>query len=213
MLNEPQSRAASTFALWTAIVTVAGLCWSLGRALSQPTLDAAMAPQSEQAAVSHAPSVGEPDVYSARTTLLVQVAYAESVHDRVALWHVLARRAAAAGVSLEQMATRYVSLLRPAGASLPRGRWVRQVTADCARPAALPASEPWSRAQCERVAADAEAFQRGELADPCEHAPTQWGMRGGVDRVRAARAVQAGRWLPAACSSRMGNAFYREVRR
>lgn len=167
----------------------------------------------EPATDTAARRVGEPV-----TLLLARAALAESdwsAPDRAALLHVLDRRAKRAGISVEQMAQRYVSAY-VVGLS-HRSAWKLTLAADCSEP------EGWQRdvegdwhgyaKRCARLFEDVRAFQRGELADPCSGA-TQWGARNlKRDAERAARAVKAGRWLPARCSAPTANAFYREVRR
>lgn len=138
-------------------------------------------------------------------TVLTRVAYGESLHDRVALWYVLQRRAALAGVSIDRMAVRYVSALRAGLKREPRRQWVRRIDADCARPDGLPAREVWSVEICQRVRADGVAFLHGGLVDPCPRA-MHWGSRDArfTDHRRAVRA----HWRLAACSAGMQNELW-----
>jgi len=135
----------------------------------------------------------------------VIIAYAESVHDRAAEWHVLGKRAAKAGTTTEQLAQRYVSVFKAAVVGQPRTKWLRAITADCGRPVGLPTSETWDVAQCQHVRLEAEQFLGGTLPDPCPNA-MHWGMRTGIDHERALRA----RWKPATCAQKMANDFWRE---
>jgi hypothetical protein len=148
-------------------------------------------------------------------TLLTRACVAEtdwSRPDCAAVLHVLKRRAATAGEPIEQMAGRYVAMLATHDNS-PRARWVMQLTADCSEPADWDQSAgrwKWYAPKCKQLVADVQAFERGALPDPCGGA-TQWGSRTlPQDAERAARALKAGRWVLARCSTRTANAFYSE---
>jgi hypothetical protein len=53
----------------------------------------------------------------------------------------------------------------------------------------------------------AEEIVRGEVEPECDRPPHHWGARYGVDKSRAERAIEAGRWRMANCG-RTRNAFY-----
>lgn len=153
---------------------------------------------------------------AAPVELLVRSALAESSWSRAdaaAQWHVLQRRAARAGVPMEQMVRGYVSAWK-AGLG-ERSAWKLHVSESCAEP------EQWQRnvegawsgyeARCRRLFEDARAFVAGELADPCS--ADQWGSPHlARDAERAARAMRAGRWILARCSAPTANRYFREVK-
>lgn len=173
--------------LYFLVVLLLGLCWLLARGV---------AAQPEQDVV----------------TQLTIVAYAESVHDRAGIWGVLRKRASWAQTTPEVLAHRYVSVFKAAVDGQPRTKWLRHITSDCTRPEGLPASETWSTIQCQQVRADAEAFLRNELHNPCKDADN-WGARDLEEDVkRAQRAISAGRWEEIPCDQPMSNAFYRTIR-
>ena len=125
-----------------------------------------------------------------------------SANDCAAIYGVLARRGARAGVTWHVMAVRYTAI----GDRSVRARLARQLTTG---------NEPtWNTADNARwhvLLGVAASALRGETADPCRGA-TQWGgLRIEGDRIRAERAVAAGRWVRVECDTR--NAFFREVRR
>lgn len=149
---------------------------------------------------------------------LVHAALAESAWnatDRAAQWHLLKRKADRTGKPLDATIRSYVSAFK-VGLS-DRSRWKLQLTEACDEPEGWQegVEGPWSTyvKRCGRLFEDARAFLDGTLVDPCARA-SHWGSRTiRRDAERAARAVKAGRWLPAKCSGRTANAYFVEVRR
>ncbi len=108
--------------------------------------------------------------------VLVQGAIAEADSnpiDRAVTWHVLKRRAARKGVTIDAMAESYVSAFH--ARSTPRLRWVLSVDETCTEPEGFPSNEVWSPKRCARAFKDAHAFLRGELKNPCLGSD-QWGF-------------------------------------
>lgn len=173
------------------------------------------APIVEQAATEAATGTPAPTSEAVVLTL-AHATIAEATFnavDRAAILHALARRAARRGVAIDVMARMYVSAFRVT--PTPRLRWVLAVDESCEQPAHWPSRLSWPahRPRCRRAFEDVRRFLRGVLPDPCPGRADHWaGMAIERDRIRADRAVQAGRWIPAHCAGAR-NAFFRQVRR
>lgn len=132
---------------------------------------------------------------------LARVAVAESgwssPADRVAIWHLLRRRAARLGLALPTMVVSYSSPLR-------RGHWALGLGAHGRRPPGFPARLSWSahRPRWEAVLEHARAFLGASQPDPCPEAE-HFGDREG-DLRRAIRA----RWVPVDCGN-TANLFWK----
>lgn len=139
------------------------------------------------------------------STLLARKCAGEStwrLDDCAAILHVLSRRAALTGRTLEQMAADY------GPASYPSRPWIAALAPSCELPDGWTPRLDWSRHRdrCSQLFALTAAFLRGEVADPC-HAD-HWGSRVLESDVRRARkAIAEGRWVLSRCST--ANAFYR----
>ncbi len=90
-------------------------------------------------------------------------------------------------------------------------RWIAWLSPTFERPRGWPGrvltwergAELW-RARLEH----AEEIVRGEVSPSCDRTPHHWGARYGVDRSRAQRAIDEGRWQVVNCGDTR-NAFYR----
>lgn len=134
------------------------------------------------AAIALAPATARADDAETLARVAVLEAGFSAERDHAAIWHVLSRRAARAGWSIERMAVAYSSPMR-------RGRW--------------PAwAENAPDSAWRRVLARAAAFLAGDVGDPCGGRAIHWGDRAG-DAIRAQRAG----WLLATCGETR-NAFW-----
>jgi hypothetical protein len=142
----------------------------------------------------------------------------EATDDHAAIAHAMQRRAERRGVSLLEQVHAYVSALKPSHAPTDRTAWVLALESSCVRPEGFPSNLRWDdcqgrrctprRVRCLEALERAHAFLDGELRDPCGGA-TDWGSpRLSSDMARAARAVAAGRWVPARCARNTVNNFY-----
>jgi len=137
--------------------------------------------------------------------------------DHAALGYVLKRRWQAVCTrgpcpSFSDYARTYVSAFKPHVRS-PRVQWVRELTLAGDKPASWPENLSWTHYRPKWLATldRAQGVLDGTLADPCGGKASQWGSPLlATDRVRAARAIQAGRWVPARCAGMTANNFYRE---
>lgn len=147
----------------------------------------------------------------------------DAADDHAAIAHAMKRLADAKGISQLEQLHAYVSALKPSHKRTSRTEWVLELDSTCARPPSFPSNLHWDecrgrrctprRVRCLEALARAHAFLDGELRDPCGGA-TQWGARDiKADVERAAKAVAAGRWIPARCAKATANAFFVEVRR
>ena len=141
-------------------------------------------------------------------TTLMRAAVSEATwleRDHRALLHVLGRRADSAGVSVEAMALRYVSIFK---ARVPADRlWILQLEPECNRPEAWPAHLDWEahRMQCELTVERVRAFMAGDSIDPCAGRAWHWGaMNLPRDIDRAERAG----WEVVRCDGPTANRFY-----
>lgn len=125
----------------------------------------------------------------ARTLATAAVAEAgwTASRDHAAMWHVFARRSARSGSPIDVTARAYCAAWR---AYTPRTIWVRGLEkGGSAAPGGWPEAVRWEphRKAFAAVEDAAEAFLRGELADPCGScAPDHFG--GPMDHARAKRA-------------------------
>ena len=138
-------------------------------------------------------------------TTLLRAVVAEATwleRDHRAILHVLARRADRAGITVDEMARRYVSALkRPIART-----WVLELEPHCEQPLSWPAHLDWEahRIQCELTVERVRAFLAGDSIDPCRGRATQWGAPNlASDLERAARAP----WRRVDCG-KTANIFY-----
>ncbi len=163
-------------------------------------------------------TVGAQDRVPARIAL-ARIAVSESgwdgKRDRVAIWHLLQRRADRHGMSLGAMARAYSTRVFDPRRDDPR-RWVAMLDARHAitgsrAPESFPARLSWARYRNSWVTilAHADAFLGGHTSDPCGTPPDHWGMSlpGSIDFRRA---VGAG-WERVDCGS-TANAFWQVPR-
>jgi hypothetical protein len=143
----------------------------------------------------------------ARTVLLRAVVAEASwlERDHRAVLHTLARRAARAGISVEDMALRYCSVFK---APITR-TWVLELDTACERPASWPERLDWEahRVQCELTVERVDAFLAGDSIDPCKGRATHFGACDLAPDV--ANATSAG-WLEIECGT--ASCFYAERR-
>lgn len=157
-------------------------------------------------------STCEAEAQGTAETTLARMAIGESdwnARDQSAVLHVVARRAARAGVSVEQMSLRYSSVF--AGKPTPRKRWVLAIESSCEQPTAWPKHLRWDRyrARCLATFERVQRFLRGELPDPCRGRANHFGSATiAVDVERAARAG----WRRVSCGGAV-NAFWARGRR
>lgn len=123
--------------------------------------------------------------------------------DCAAIVHVLSRRAAARGLTLERMAQLYSG--RHVGIEASPRPWVAHLTLDGAEPDEWPASASWPRHRDAwlEIVEHVRAVLRGDVNDPCGGRSAHWGAPYGADLRRA---IDAG-WVREDCG-RTRNAFW-----
>jgi len=157
-----------------------------------------------QTAKPHAGVAPEPRAVAvdSRTTL-VRTTLAEarwSARDAHAIWHVLGRWSRRMGFPLAVAVD-----LRVGRFSRKPPRWITRVQPDCSEPAGWPARLSWGQhySRCVALYADAGAFLRNELPDPCGGRAAGWRAPGAAFLA----ALELGR-RPVACG-RTVNRFVR----
>jgi hypothetical protein len=129
--------------------------------------------------------------------------------DCPAIYEVLKFHAQHRGISFVQFARAYSDRVFDRRRS-DRRRWIAWLSPTFERPRGWPSRVlTWERgAELWRERLDhAEGIIRGDVEQPCQKTPHHWGARYGVDRTRAERAIEEGRWEVVNCGHTR-NAFY-----
>ncbi len=152
--------------------------------------------------------------YSPEAIALARVCVSEAgwtySGDCAAIHAVLSFHAARREMSFLQFARRYSERVFDRQRQDSR-RWIAWLSPTFERPRGWPARVlAWERgAELWRERLDhAEGIIRGEVAPACDRTPHHWGARYGIDRSRAERAIEEGRWQVVDCGETR-NAFYR----
>ncbi len=126
----------------------------------------------------------------------------DSVVDHAAIAHVLARRWRQAqsrhGWSFREMIQRYCTAFDTRIQPNARQRWIRNLGWNGEEPIGWPASASWDPEKWKSVHETVEAFDRGELRDPCPGA-THWTGRTDTPGVS---------WRRIRCSGPTANGFW-----
>jgi hypothetical protein len=133
--------------------------------------------------------------------------------DRAANWHSQARTARSKGITLREQLEAYCSAFEVE--PTPRLRWVLALERSCTEPPSWPDNLRWSRwePKCHRAFADAEAFLRGELRDPCPGATLFGSPNLPTDVANIKQWLASGKVIPAICQKGTSNLYFKRVNR